>query len=101
MKSSNHSGIPSPLHSPATPSLQFPVAPSSLRIFAGCIEIDRFCGGDVEEKVVGELDDSPRTTYGTKFSVSAEGLIPILGETWLTTIGPLISVTALFTKFAN
>ena len=67
MKSSNHSGIPS-LQFPATSSLQFPVAPSLLRVFAGSKEIDGSCGGDVEDEVVVELDESPGTTYGTKFS---------------------------------
>ena len=31
--------------------------------------MDRSCGGDVEDKAVVELDDSPQTTNGTKFSV--------------------------------
>ena len=62
MKSSSHSGIPSLLQFPATPSQQFLVASSLLRVFAGSKRIDRSCGGDVEDKVVVELDDSPRTT---------------------------------------
>ena len=39
-KSSSHSGTPSPLQFPATPSLQFTVAPSLLRMFAGSKGID-------------------------------------------------------------
>ena len=43
------------------------------------------------------LDDSPGNTKGTKFS----NLHRVLGQTWLTTIGPLISVTVLFAKLAE
>ena len=57
--------------------------------------------GDVEEKVVAELDDSPGTTHGTKISVLQKGLIPIFGQTWLTTTGPLASATVLFAKLAK
>ena len=69
MKSSSHSGIPSLLQFPATPSLQFLLAPSLLRVFAGSRETDRSCGGHVEDEVVVELDGSPGSTHGTKFSV--------------------------------
>ena len=69
MKSSSHSGIPSPMQFPATPSLQFPVVPSLIRVSAGSKETDRSCGGGVEEEVMVELDDSPGTANGTKFSV--------------------------------
>ena len=79
MKSSGHSGTPS-LECPATSSPQFPVAPSLLRVFAGSKERHRSCGDDVEDEVVVELDDSPGTTKRTKFSVSAEGLLPSFGS---------------------
>ena len=92
--SSNHSGIPSLLQFPATPSLQFPVSPSLLRIFAGSTETDRSCGGDVEDEAVAEFDESPGTTNWTKFSV-------LQRVTWLTTTKPLIRVTVLFAKFAQ
>ena len=46
------------------------------------------------------LDDSPGTPNGTVLG-SAEGLIPIFGQTWRTTTGPLISVTVLFAKHAK
>ena len=55
VKSSSHAGIPS--------------VSSLLRVFGGSNEIERSCGGDVEEEVVVELDDSPGTTNRTKFSV--------------------------------
>ena len=55
MKCSSHSGISS-LQFSATSSLQFPVPPSLLRLFAGSKEIDGSCGGDVEDEVVVELD---------------------------------------------
>ena len=48
-----------------------------------------------------ELDDSPRTSNGDEVLGSAEGLIPIFGKTWLTIIGPLLSVTVLFAKRAK
>ena len=47
-----------------------------------------------------ELDDSPGTTKGTKFSV-LQLQISIFGQTWLTATGPLIGVTVLCTKFAK
>ena len=68
VKFSSHSGIPSPLPFPATPLLQSSASPL-LSVFAGSNETDRSCGGDDEEEVVVELDDSPGTTNGTKFSV--------------------------------
>ena len=74
------------------PSPQFLAAPSLLRIIAGSKE-DRSCGGDVEDEAVVEFDASPGTT--------AEGLFTIESQTWLTTTGPLTSVTVLFAKFAN
>ena len=49
-----------------------------LRVFAGSTEIDRSCGGDVEEEVVVELDDSPGTTKGTNFSVLQKVCFPFL-----------------------
>ena len=55
--------------SPAIPLLQSSVASSLLRVFAGSNERDRSCGGDIDEEVVVELDDSPGCTNGTKFSV--------------------------------
>ena len=42
--------------------------PWLLRAFAGSKEIDGSCGCDVEDEAVVELDDSPGTTNGTKFS---------------------------------
>ena len=69
VKSSSHSGMPSPLQFPATPLPQTSVASSRLRIFSGSKEIDGSCEGDVKEKDVVELDDSPGTTSGTKVSV--------------------------------
>ena len=100
MKSSSHSGTPS-LQVPATSSLQFPVAPTLLRVFAGSKEIDRSCGGDVEDEVVVELDDSPGTTKRNEVLGFAESLLPVLGQTWLATTGPLTSVTVLFAKLAK
>ena len=37
---------------------------------------DRSCGGDVEDEVVVELDDSPGTTKRTKFSVLQKVCVP-------------------------
>ena len=54
---------------PATPLLQSSVGSSLLRMFDGSNEADRSYGGNVEEEVVVELDDSPGTANGTKFSV--------------------------------
>ena len=48
-----------------------------------------------------ELDDSPATSKGTKFSVLQEVCFPVLGHTWLATAGPLMSVTVLFAKLAK
>ena len=88
MKSSSRSGIPS-LHFPATHSLQFPEDPSSLRVFPERNETKRNCGSDVEHEDAVEVDDSPVTTRGTKFS------------TWLTTTGTLESLNVLFAKLAK
>ena len=68
-KSSSHPGIPSPLQFPATPLPQPSVASSLHHVFAGSNEMHKSCGGDVEEEDVVELDDSPGTTNGRKFSV--------------------------------
>ena len=64
----NHSGRSSLLF-PAASTRQFHGASSSLREFAGFNEVDESCGGDVEEELVLELDDSTGPTKGTKFSV--------------------------------
>ena len=85
-KSSSHSRMDSPL--------QFPEAPWLLRIFAGSKEANKCRGGDVEDEAVVELDDSPGTADGTKFSVLQKGLISIFGQTWLT-------FTVLFAKFVK
>ena len=52
---------------PATPLLQSSGASSLLRMFDGSNEADRSYGGNVEEEVVVELDDSPGTANGTHF----------------------------------
>ena len=70
LRSSSHSGI-LVLQFPATSLLQFPVTPSGLRLLAQ--PKDRPCGGDVEDEVVVELDDSPGTT---KFSVLQKVCFP-------------------------
>ena len=62
-------GLPSPFQFPATPLPQCSETSSLLRVFAGSNEIDESCGGDVEEEVLVELDVSPGTANGTKFSV--------------------------------
>ena len=57
-KSSSHSGI-IVLQFPATSSLQFLVTrPWLLCVFAESKEVDRSCGGDVEDEVVVEFDES-------------------------------------------
>ena len=101
MKSSSHSGIPFPLQFPATPSQQFPVAPSLLRVSAGSKERDRSCRGGVEEEVVVELDDSPGTANGRSYRFCRGSDFMFYGQTWLTTTWPLINVTVLFAKFAK
>ena len=62
--SSSHSGRPLLLF-PAASTRQFPGASSLLREIAGFNEVHESCGGDVEEELVLELDDSPRTTKST------------------------------------
>ena len=81
VKSSRHSEIP---------SLQLPVAPSLHRVFAGSKAKDRSCGGDVEEWLVLVFE-----VLGF-----AEGLLPVFGQTWLATAGPLTSGSVFFAKLA-
>ena len=88
MKSSSHSAIPS-LQGPATSSPEFPVAPLLLREFAGSKGTDRSFGGDVEEEVV--VLQLPNEVLGF-----AEGLLLVVGQTWLTYTRPLTSLTVLF-----
>ena len=66
-----------PARSPCAASTrrQFPGASSLLREFAGFKES---CGGDVEEELVLEFDDSPGTTKGTYFSVLQRMFFPSL-----------------------
>ena len=52
---------------PAASTRHFPGVSSSFREFAGFNDVDESCGGDVEEELLLELDDSPKTTNGTKF----------------------------------
>ena len=79
LKSSSHLGIPSPFQFPATSSLQFPVAPSLVLVFAGSIETDESCVGNVEDEVVVELDDSPGSTKGSVFGFEG-GLLLVLRQ---------------------
>ena len=63
---------------------QFPGAGSSLRSGAGLGGVlddvlDECCGGDVEDELVPEFDDIPRTTRGTKFSVLPKNLPSLFG----------------------
>ena len=68
-KSSSHSG---------RSCKRFPAAPFLLREFAGFNEFDESCGGDVEDELVLEHDESPRTTRETKFSVLHRMFFPSL-----------------------
>ena len=60
---------------------------SSLRNLAGLGEVlDERCGDDVEDELELKLEDNPKSTTGTNsFS--------ILGQMWILTTGPLVSVT--------
>ena len=60
-------------------SRRFPDACSSLRKLAGLEEVlEASCGNDVEDELALELDDNPRTTTSTTFSV----LHRILSHPW-------------------
>ena len=52
----------------------FPVLPVLLREFAGFNKLDESCGDDDVE----DVDESPRSTRGTKFSVSHRIFFPSL-----------------------
>ena len=70
-------------------------------MFAASKETDRYCGGDVEDEVVVELDDSPGTTKKKEVLGFAESLLPVFGQVGLATAGPLTSVTVLLAQLAN
>ena len=73
---------------------------SSLRSAAGLEEVlDESCGSDVEDELVPELDDDPRTTRGTKFSVLHMNSFPSL--VWLLTAGPLVGRSTFFAELSE
>ena len=81
-------------------SRQFPDAGSSLRSDAGLEDaLDESCGGDVEDELKAELDCTPRTTRGKKFSVLHRiFLLPLLGQPWFLTADPLIGISVFLRR---
>ena len=83
-------------------SCQFPGAGSSLRSVAGLQDVlDESCGGDVEDELVPEFDDNPGTTRGTKFFRLASNILPLFGQVWLLTAGPLIVFSVFFAELSK
>ena len=86
---------------------QFPGASSSLRSdpgLGGVLDdvLDESCDGDVEDEVVPELDDNPRTTIDTNFFHFASNVLPLFSQPWFFTAGPLmIDVSVFFTEFPS
>ena len=67
------------------------ISSSSLRPPAGLEDVlDESCGSDAEDELAPEFDDNPGTTIGTK--PLAENPLSFLGQMWLLTVGPLISI---------
>ena len=97
VKSSSHSGRSCKLF-PAASLHQFLGASSKLREFAGFKKVDESCGGDVEEELVLELDDFSRDYHENEVLSLAKDFLPIFGQMWLLTTGPLTSVTVLFAE---
>ena len=83
-------------------SRRFSGACLSLRSVAGLEEVlDESCGSGsyVEDELVPELDDNPRTTRGTKFSVLHKKFFPSL--VWLVTTGPLVGMSTFFAELSK
>ena len=100
VKSTSHSGIPV-LQFPATSLLQCPVNSSWLRIVAGSKEIGQILRRRCRERSCGWTRWWSWMDQWDEVLDSAEGLIPVFGQTWFTTIGPLMCVTVLFAKLAK
>ena len=98
MKSSSHA-VRSCKLLPAASLRQFSGGSSSLlREFAGFKNLGEPCGDDVEDELVVELDDSPRTTRRTKVLSLASDVLPVFGQMWLLSTGPLIRASVLFAE---
>ena len=81
---------------------QFPLACSSLRSVSGLVD-DVSCNDDVEDELVPELDDNPRTTRGTKLSVLHLYICisSPLGQPWLLSADPLIRISMFFAMLSE
>ena len=76
-------------------------ARSSLRSVAGLEDVlDESCGGDVEDDLVPEFDDKPRHKRYEIFRLAAN-LLPLFGQVWLLTTGPLISISVFFAELSK
>ena len=96
VKASGHSGIPSLLF-PATSSLLFPASSQLLREFAGknwILPAGGRCRGEARAGIRFLSRDHQRDVV---LSLAGDSL-PIFGQMWLSTTGPLLSVTVLFAE---
>ena len=83
-------------------SRHFSGAGSSLRSDAGLEDtVDASCGGDVEDEFVMGFDDNPGPTRGAKFSVWPKNILPLLGQPWFLTAGPLTGKSVFFAEFSK
>ena len=54
------------------------------------------------DELVPEFDDNPGTTLGTIFSVlQKKNPLPVCGQRWLMTAGPLIGITVFFAELSR
>ena len=80
----------------------FLVPDRPLRSVAGLDDVlDESCGSDVEDELVPEFDDNPWTTRGTKIFRLAENLLPLFGQVWLLTAGPLTGKPMIFAELSK
>ena len=69
---------------------------SSLPTLAGLGEVlDESCGNDAEDELELVLEDNRN-----EFFCLAQTLLPLFGQVWLLTTGPLVGITVLFAEQA-
>ena len=82
-------------------SRQFPGVGSSLHSGAGLEHArDESCGGYVEDETGARFWRQSRDNKKNEICRFAENLLPLFGQVWLSTAGPLISLSVFFAEFS-